>query len=305
MRVIISELMAEAAVASLAARYDTLYDRDLVDRPGDLAAALSDADALIVRNRTQVNADLLAAAPRLKVVGRLGVGVDNIDVKTCKARAIEVIIASGANAQAVAEYAMCTAMLLLRSAYFSTVAVAAGKWPRSALSNGHEISAKTLGLVGFGSTGRQVARLARAFGMRVIGFDAHIAAGSRLWGENGVLPHSFAEVIANADIVTLHVPLTLATHNLVDAPLIATMKRGAILINCARGGIVDERALAGALTSGQLGGAALDVFEVEPLPAGSKLILTPHIAGITRESNVRVSTLIADKVASALAARDA
>jgi (S)-sulfolactate dehydrogenase len=308
MRVIISELMAEAAVASLAGKYDTLYDRELVDRPKDLVAALAEADALIVRNRTQVNADLIKAAPRLKVVGRLGVGVDNIDVKTCKARAIEVIIASGANALAVAEYVMCTAMILLRSAYFSTAAVAGGEWPRSALSNGHEISGRTLGIVGFGSTGRRVAGLARALGVRVIGFDAHIAAGSRLWSENDVVPHTFAEVIASADIVTLHVPLTPATRNLVDASSIATMKHGAILINCARGGIVDERAVAAALTSGHLGGAAVDVFEVEPLFASTELagcpnlILTPHIAGVTHESNVRVSTLIADKVASALAA---
>ena len=308
MRVVITEFMDKAAVARLAAMYTTLYDKDLVDRREELKVRLSSAHALIVRNRTEVNPDLLAAAPNLRVVGRLGVGLDNIDVAACRARGVEVIPATGANARAVAEYVIGMAMVLLRGAHGSTGAVADGKWPRGPLSKGREIAGKTLGIVGFGSIGRVVAVLAHAVGMRIIGFDAHVAASSPVWAAAHAVPRTFAEVIAEADVVTLHVPLTAATRALLDAARFATMKRGAILINTARGGIVDEAALAAALVAGKLGGAAVDVFAQEPLPAGSpltdcpNLILTPHIAGVTRESNLRVSTLVADKVAAVLAA---
>ena len=305
-RILITEFMDEAAVAALAARFDVRYDAGLVDRPGELHNLLTDCAALIVRNRTQVTDRLLDAGPRLRVVGRLGVGLDNIDVKACEARRITVIPATGANAQAVAEYVVGTALALLRGAFDSTGAVAMGQWPRAALSNGREIGGKTLGLVGFGNIGRVTARLARAAGMRVIGFDPQVAAGDPSWQVEAVSPRAFAEMIAEADVVSLHVPLTPATRNLIDAERLATMKPDAILINTARGGVVDEAAVAAALHAGRLGGAALDVFASEPLPAGSPLaacprvILTPHIAGVTRESNTRVSALIAEKVAAAL-----
>jgi (S)-sulfolactate dehydrogenase len=307
MNVVICEFMDKAAVESLVARFDVTFDPGLVDRPDDLEDALADCHALIVRNRTQVNERLLEVAPRLRVVGRLGVGLDNIDVAACEARHIAVIPATGANAQAVAEYVIGAAWLLLRGLAGATAAVEIGAWPRGALSNGREMGAKTLGLVGFGSIGRVVARLAHALGMRVIGFDAHVAATEASWREHGVTPRTFAEVVAEADVVSLHVPLTPATRNLLDAERIATMKRDAILVNTARGGVVDEAAVAAALRAGRLGGAALDVFATEPLAAGSplagcpNLLLTPHIAGVTRESNVRVSAMIAAKVAEALA----
>jgi len=309
LRIVITEFMAEAAVASLAGRFDVVYDKSLVDRPGDLQVEVSDADALVVRNRTSVDAALLACAPRLRVVGRLGVGLDNIDVDACATRGIAVIPATGANALAVAEYVIATALLLLRGAWHSTSEVAAGHWPRSALSHGREIAGKTLGIVGYGGIGRESARLGRALGMRVIGFDPQVPEPSPLWAQDGTAPRSFAEVLGEADVVTLHVPLSPATRNLLDAARIATMKPDAILINTARGGVVDEAAVAAALRAGTLGGAALDVFEHEPLGAGSplagcpRLILTPHVAGVSRESNVRVSFLIADKVAAALTAR--
>ena len=306
MRIVITEFMDEAAVAALATRFDVCYDKDLVDRPDDLAVEVADADALIVRNRTSVDSSLLAPAQRLRVVGRLGVGLDNIDVKACAARGIEVIAAVGANALAVAEYVIGTAMLLLRGAYHSTSDVAAGHWPRGALSNGRELAGKTLGLVGFGGIGRLTSKLGRALGMRAIGFDPHVPPTSSVWKDEDTTPRSFADVVADADIVTLHVPLTLATRNLLDAARVATMKHDAILINTARGGVVDEAAVAAALRGRKLGGAALDVFEHEPLAIGSplagcpNLILTPHIAGVSRESNQRVSAMIADKVADAL-----
>jgi (S)-sulfolactate dehydrogenase len=306
MRVVITEFMDEAAVASLAARHETFYDKGLVDRPDELAVRVGSADALIVRNRTQVNARLLATAPVLKVVGRLGVGLDNIDVDACRGRGIEVIPATGANALAVAEYVVAAAMFLLRGAYASSAAVGAGEWPRLALGNGQELAGKTLGVIGFGGIGRLAARLGRALGMRVIGFDAQIVSSSPVWNAEGVEPRSFDSLLAKADVITLHVPLVAATRHLIDTERLRLMKPGTILINTARGGVVDEAAVAVALKSGRLGGAALDVFEQEPLAGGSplagcpNLLLTPHIAGVTAESNTRVSTLIAEKVAAAL-----
>jgi (S)-sulfolactate dehydrogenase len=309
MRIVISEFMERSAVDQLAANHETLYDPELVDRRDELKSRIVDADALIVRNRTQVNADLLAAATRLRVVGRLGVGLDNIDVATCEARGITVIPATGANALAVAEYVIGTAMLLLRGAYGSTADVAAGKWPRSTLSNGRELGGKTLGIVGFGGIGRLTARLGQALGMRAIGFDAQLPSSDRAWADENVEPRTLDALLAQADVLTLHVPLVAATRNLLDAARIGAMKRDAILINTARGGVVDETAVAVALRAGRLGGAALDVFDKEPLPAGSpladcpNLLLTPHIAGVTAESNERVSAMVAERVIAMLAGR--
>ena len=307
MKILISEFMDEAAVASLRASFDTTYDATLVDRGDELLASLKDADALIVRNRTQVNAQLLAAAPRLKVVGRLGVGLDNIDLPACKARNVAVIPATGANALAVAEYVIATAMLLLRGAYLSTPAVAGGQWPRGPLSNGREIGGKTLGIVGIGGIGQLTARLAQGLGMRVVASDPMVAASSALWQETGVTCRTLDELLAESDVVSLHVPLTADTRNLINAARLARMRPNAVLINSARGGIIDESALAAALRAKRLGGAALDVFDVEPLLAGSpladcpNLILTPHIAGVTAESNTRVSSMIAERVSAHLA----
>jgi (S)-sulfolactate dehydrogenase len=302
MKVVISEFMDAPAVAALAARFDVLHESTLVDRREALLGALADADALIVRNRTKVDAALLAAAPRLRVVGRLGVGLDNIDVAACRARGIEVIPATGANALAVAEYVVCTAMMLIRGAYLSTAAVAAGKWPRGQLGEGREVAGKALGLVGFGGIGRLTAKLAQGVGMKVIATDPAIAGDASVWRESGVAYRGLDDLLAEADAVSLHVPLTRDTRHLITAGRLARMKRGTVLVNTARGGVVDELALAEALKSGHIGGAALDVFEAEPLPADSplagapNLILTPHVAGVTRESNARVSAMIADKV---------
>ncbi|TMH57294.1 MAG: 3-phosphoglycerate dehydrogenase, partial [Betaproteobacteria bacterium] len=158
--------------ASLQRRFVTTYDAELVNRRDELLRAVADADALIVRNKTRVDSELVAAASKLRIVGRLGVGLDNIDLPACEARGIQVIPATGANALAVAEYVISTAMLLLRGAYASTPAVAAGEWPRASLANGRELAGKTLGVVGFGSIGRQTTHLGRALGMSVIAFDA-------------------------------------------------------------------------------------------------------------------------------------
>jgi (S)-sulfolactate dehydrogenase len=307
MRILICEFIDERALPALRAKHDVVYDPKLVDDKPRLMAEAASADAIVVRNRTQVRGELLAALARCRVVGRLGVGLDNIDVPACEARGMKVIPATGANALSVAEYVIGSAMLLLRGAYQSTGAVAAGQWPRNALSNGRETAGKTLGLIGFGSIGQLTAKLARALGMSVIAYDAMMDRDHPAYAANGVAPAGLDEVIATADVVSLHVPLVDSTRNLFDARRIASMKKGAVLINTARGGIVDETALAVALKSGALGGAAIDVFTTEPLPAADhfkdcpNLLLTPHIAGVSTESNERVSFLIADKVLEALA----
>ena len=305
-RIVVSEFMDEDAVARLGREHEILYDAALVDDPAQLRRIVADADALIVRNRTQVRGELLAAMPRCKVVGRLGVGLDNIDLEACAARGIEVIPATGANARSVAEYVIAATLLLLRGAYSSTADVAAGRWPRNALGNGREVQGKALGLVGFGSIGRRTAMLARAIGMTVIAHDAQLDSSDAAFRNAGVRAVTLDALVATADVVSLHVPLAASTKNLFDAARIAAMKRGAVLVNSARGGIVDEGAVVAALKSGHLGGAALDVFAVEPLGADNpyadcpNLLLTPHIAGVSAEANERVAFLIADKVMEAL-----
>ena len=306
MHIVISEFMDEAAVAALRADFDVRYEPDLVDRREALAAALANADALVVRNRTRVDAALLSAGPRLKAVGRLGVGLDNIDLPACQARGIAVLPATGANARAVAEYVIASALMLLRGAYRHSAQVAAGAWPRTELSNGLEAESRTLGVVGFGGIGRLTARLAQGLGMQVVAHDPMLRDDDPAWRDARVQPLPLDDLLQRADVLTLHIPLTDATRNLLDARRLAAMKRGAVLINTARGGIVDEAALADALRSGHLRGAAIDVFDHEPLAAGSpladapNLVLTPHIAGLTQEANVRVSGMVAQRVAQAL-----
>ena len=303
--IVISEFMDEAAIAEVLAGRDVLYDATLVDRPADLAAALADCRALVVRNRTQVRGALLDAAPRLKVVGRLGVGLDNIDVAACEARGIAVRPATGANDLSVAEYVITSAMMLLRRAWLATVQVAAGGWPRMSLI-GRELAGKRLGLVGYGAIARVTAARARDLGMNIAGYDPFLPADDPAWA--GAERLELRELLASSDVVSLHTPLTPDTRRMIDASALAAMKPDAILINAARGGVVDEAALAAALKAGRLGGAALDVFETEPLDAAAgavfagapNLILTPHIAGVTDESNVRVSAVTARAVVAVL-----
>ncbi|MCZ8376191.1 MAG: hydroxyacid dehydrogenase [Beijerinckiaceae bacterium] len=299
--IIVTEFMDEAAVARLAARHDTLYDPALVDDPARLAALLPAARALIVRNRTQVRPALLAAGPRLEAIGRLGVGLDNIDVAACKDRGIAVYPATGANDLAVAEWVIASTLILLRGAYGATGDVIAGTWPRQRLM-GREASGRVMGLVGFGAIAREVAQRARALGMEVIAYDPFLSDADPCWSM--ARRHGLEPLLREADVVSLHVPLTDETRNLIDDLRLRRMRPDAILLNAARGGVVDEPALAAALREGRLGGAALDVFDEEPLTAARgtvftgcpNLILTPHIAGVTQESNRRVSDLIATRI---------
>jgi len=305
--ILVSEFMDEAVIAEArAAGHEVLFDAGLVDDPPRLRAALADARALVVRNRTRVDAELLAAAPGLQVVGRLGVGLDNIDLDACAARGVAVHPATGANDASVAEYCVTAALVLLRRAWLARDRVVAGEWPRMALV-GAEAAGKRLGLVGYGAIARQTAARAAALGMDCAACDPYLPAGDAAWGETRSM--ALEPLLASADVISLHVPLTAETRHLIDAQSIGRMKAGAILINAARGGVVDEAALAAALRAGHLGGAALDVFENEPLSAADgarfagidNLVLTPHIAGVTQESNVRVSRVTMEKVLAALA----
>ncbi len=303
--IIITEFMDEDAIASLKSKWRVFYDPQLYKTPDTLQRELISARGLIIRNQTRVTADMLKMTPKLTTIGRLGVGLDNIDLDACKKRGISVIPAYGANSKAVSEYVISTAMVLLRGAYLSTGDVLSGLWPRPQLI-GAEIGGKTIGLIGFGSIARQVARDARALGMKTIAFDPFVEDNDEAW--KNTEKDTFNNILRRSDVVSLHVPLSEGTRHLIGEEALAIMKPSAILINTARGGIVDETALVAALRSNRLSGAALDVFEAEPVSrqTGEKfeglknLILTPHIAGVTHEANVRVSRLIAEKVAQAL-----
>ena len=303
--VLVSEFMDGSALAFLENRLSVDYAPNLFDDQQTLMQRVSAVDALIVRNRTPVTRELLNHAGQLKVIGRLGVGLDNIDLDAARQANIQVLPATGANAVAVAEYVMSALLHLRRPMTSGFQAMVGGDWPREQFIGG-EISGKTLGLIGFGQIAQIVAKRAAAFGMRIAYFDPYIDASEHDSVATAV--SSLDELLALSDSVSIHVPLTEDTHRLMNSQRLALMKSGAILINTSRGGIVDERALIHHIQTGHLGGAALDVFEHEPLDElkGARfdgidaLILTPHIAGVTHESNRRVSQVTAENVLRAL-----
>ncbi len=299
--IVISEFMDKNIALEVLDNLDVQYDPTLVDDRAALLETVAEARAIIVRNRTQVDSELLEHAPNLKVVGRLGVGLDNIDLEACRSRNVVVCPATGANDVAVAEYTITAALILMRGAWTATDRMIDGEWPRTDLM-GREISGKRLGLIGFGSIARQVAARAMALGMTVSAFDPYLAKDDPAW--SGVRASTLDDLAADCDVISVHVPLTDKTRYLIGVEFIGQMQTGAILINSARGGIVDESAAIEALREGQLGGAALDVFESEPLDGENgatfagvpNVLLTPHIAGITEEANQRVSLVTAQNV---------
>ena len=310
--IVITESIDEDALKSVLAGFDVHYDPKLFLRHDDLCKVVADVPALIVRNNTQVNAEVIDSAKKLKIVGRLGVGLDNIDMEACKARGIAVYPATGANTQSVVEYVLGATFALLRRTFFATPDVLSGEFPR-AKWQGREVTGKRLGIVGFGAIGRALAAPAAALGMEVVGYDPHLKpndpAWSQPWGEVQAL--DLDALLSTSDVISLHVPLSAETKNLIDHAALAKMKRGAILVNAARGGVANEEATAEALRSGQLGGAAFDVFVEEPLSkekarifAGCpNLILTPHTGAGTIEANRRVSFMVAEKVRDHLAGK--
>ena len=300
--IVVTEFMDEKALARLAQAHHVHSDPQLYQDPEGLAKAISQADALIVRNLTKVNRDLLDSAPRLAAVGRLGVGLDNIDLRACGDRKIKVYPATGANADSVAEYVVTNAISLLRQFPKSHRLMGQQPWPRNACSNGREAPGRLLGLIGFGDIGYRTAKLALALGFRVLAYDP-----APKIKHPDVQLADLRTVLTHSDVISLHVPLTEETRHLLSREAIDSLKPGCILINTSRGGIIDEQALFDALQSGQLGGAAIDVFADEPLKASSPLmtcenvVLTPHIAGVTQDSNQRVSDMIADVILQHLA----
>ena len=292
--VLISEFMAESAVTELSNEFETLYDPALAEDRKQLVELTIRARALIVRNRTQVDGELLSGADDLEIIGRLGVGVDNIDTEACDTRGIQLVTGAGLNATAVSEYVIGAMMWSVRGLGNATSRMVAGEWPRQSFV-GSEIAGRTLGLVGFGEIARAVALRAVGLGMRVVAHDPFVEPDPSIWGQ--VEPASLDELLAESDVVSLHVPLSEETRRLFDEERVHEMKRGAILVNTSRGGIVDEVAVTQALQRGHLGGAVFDVFDEEPLTAeGAKvfadtpnIVLTPHIAGVTQESETRIA----------------
>jgi D-3-phosphoglycerate dehydrogenase / 2-oxoglutarate reductase len=266
--------------------------------PPSLPGHLADAWGLIVRSRTKVTAELLAKAPHLALVARAGVGVDNVDLAATSSRGIRVVNAPAAATASVAELTVALYLLLVRGLYPSISSVKAGKWERG--THGHELAGKTVGFVGYGRIAREVARRIAPFGVRSVAFDPFVP---KAVDATEVLP--FESLLAAADIVSVHAALTPENHHLLDARAFARMKRGAYLVNVARGALVDEAALLAALASGQIGGAALDVFEVEPpmnreLLAHPNVIPTPHLGASTHEAQQRAGTDTVDEVLRAL-----
>lgn len=273
----------------------------------EFVRALSRAQALIVRSATEVDPAMIEAAPELKVIGRAGVGVDNIDVEAASRRGIAVFNAPSGNTVAAAELTMALILSLARRVVQADQSVREGRWDRVRFQ-GVELEGRTLGLIGAGRVGGEVATRAQSFGMEVIVYDPYLTEERA--EELGCRLTDLDEVLEDSDVISVHVPLTAETEGMVGGAALSRMKTEAYLVNAARGGVIDEAALAEALHSGDIAGAALDVFEDEPLPPDSplrdapNLVLTPHIGASTREAQVRVASEVSERIKQALTAGD-
>ena len=296
MKVLVRETIAEAGIELLRAKFDVVIDTD-----SPLEEIVGDYDALIVRSATKVTADIVERATNLKVIGRAGVGVDNVDVDAATRRGIVVANAPESNVVSAAEHAVGLLLALARNIPQAHAALVAGRWERSKWG-GVELADKVLGVLGFGRIGRQVARRAVGLQMKVIAYDPFVSA--ERFRELGVESATFDEVLERADFLTLHLPLTDETRHSIDADAIAQMRDGARLVNAARGELVDEAALVAALESGKLGGAAIDVFSQEPydgpLLSAPNIVVTPHLAASTEEAQDRAGVIVAEQVVAAL-----
>ncbi len=300
-KVVVAEKIAQAGIDSLAATCDVeiLVDQD---RPA-LLAAMSDAAGLIVRSATKVDAELIAAAPALQVVGRAGIGVDNIDVDAATQAGVLVVNAPQANVISAAEHTMALLLAQARRVTAADASMRRGEWERKQFQ-GVELHGKVLGIVGLGRIGTLVAQRASSFGMKLIAYDPYVSADrARRLGVD-VVP--LEELFATADFVTVHLPLTRETEHLIDGAAFGRMQPGVRIVNTSRGGIIDEHALAEAIRSGIVAGAALDVFAEEPLGESplrdlAEVVLTPHLGASTQEAQDKAGTAVAEAVAQALA----
>ena len=305
MRILVAEPLAAEGVALLRAQHD------VDDRPGlprdELLAALPDYDALVVRSQVQVDAEAITAGTRLQVIGRAGVGVDNVDLDAATRAGITVVNAPTGNTIAAAEHTLALLYAVARRIAAADASVRRGEWKRAEFT-GNELRGRTLGIIGLGKIGQAIAARAVAMEMTVLASDPFVTAEQA--AHHGVELVSFETILERSDVITVHVPMTRATRGLIGRDQLARMKPGAILLNVARGGVVDEAAVAAALRDGHLGGAGIDVFEQEP-PTGSPLlnapntVLTPHLGASTAEAQVAVAEEIADQVLDVLAGRSA
>ncbi|HEX6802394.1 MAG TPA: phosphoglycerate dehydrogenase [Terriglobales bacterium] len=296
MKIIVAEKMSSTAVNLLREPGWTVVTPDQLN--GNLPQELETADALLVRSAVQVNAGLLTHASKLRVIGRAGVGVDNIELEPATRKGIAVMNTPGANAVAVAEHTIGLMLSMARFMPRANQQMHEGKWEKKTLQ-GTELRGKTLGVVGLGKIGLEVAKRARVFGMEIIAHDPFVS--SALAKDNGIRMASLDEVYAASDYLSLHVGLTPQTQNMINAESLKKMKKGVRLVNCARGELIDEAALVAALQEGQVGAAALDVFVKEPLKDSplqkmDNVVLTPHIAGSTNEAQEAVGLQIAMQV---------
>ena len=306
-RIAVADKVAEAGLKLLAGTPEIEVANCAGKPREELERALAGAHALIVRSETRVTADLLTRGPNLRVIARAGTGVDNIDVHAATRRGIAVMNAPGANTVSAAEHAMGLLLAQARHIPWAAEAMRRGEWDRKRFE-GTELRGKTIGIVGLGRIGGHVAQLARAFGMHVVGHDPYLSPERAAELQLKLLP--LDQLLAQADVVTLHVAHTEQTHHLINAERLKLMKPTAVLVNTARGELVDEAALADAVRDKRIGGAAIDVFAVEPLPADAPLrklervILTPHLAASTAEAQERVSVEICGAVRDALLVGD-
>src|SRR2546423_816013 len=296
MKIVIAEPMSAAGIALLQSHKD--WDI-VVSNPKEYLQHVTDADALIVRSAVKVNAEVLAQAPKLRVVGRAGIGVDNVDLEAATAAGVLVMNTPGGNAVSVAEHTLALMLALARYIPQATTSTKSGKWEKKKFL-GSELRGKTLGIVGLGSIGREVVKRARAFEMRILAHDPYVT--SQIARDLNVELVSLPELYAQGDYITLHVSLTPETESLLSRAAFAQMKPGVRLVNCARGELIDDAALREAIESGKVAGAALDAFHVEPAPPGFPLftldpvLATPHIGGSTEEAQEIVGVRIAEQV---------
>lgn len=271
--------------------------------PEELQKAIKGVHGLVIRSATKVTPALLEAADSLKVVGRAGTGLDNVDIPAATAKGVVVMNTPGQNSNAAAELAMGHIFALSRHIHRSNVGLRQGKWEKKKL-RGREVKGKTLGILGMGNIGAILAELGKGVKMKVLGYDPYLEPDQIK--VRGAEPVSLDDLVTQADYISIHVPKTNETAGLFNAQMLAKIKEGSYLINCARGGIVDEEALCDSLESGHLAGAALDVFEQEPLPAQSRLLFsddlscTPHLGANTHEAQINVAVAVANQMSKFL-----
>jgi D-3-phosphoglycerate dehydrogenase len=305
MDILISEDLDGPAIQALGTKFSVVRQTLLWKNPVELERILPEARAIVVRNQTQVTAKILEAARNLVVIGRVGVGLDNIDVSAATARGIVVVAPLNANAVSVAELALGLLLALARKIPFADRSTKAGGWDRKTCT-GIEVAGRTLGICGFGRIGQMVAARARALGLQLLAFDPYMRADAKVFAETGaVYCESLPAMVARADFVTVHLPLTAETKNLFDQAMFSAMKPGCYFINTSRGGVVDETALVRALAAGAIAGAALDVRGSEPPAKGAletmdNVILTPHIGAFTAEAQRRTLEAVCEDIARLL-----